>query len=233
MDRYWGLIPAAGAGQRFGAPTPKQFLNLAGKLVVEWSILALANHEKIDGVCIGLAENCVQSADLPQIHSKVAGTFTGGATRAQTVLNGVNYLLNGNGDIDDWVLVHDSNRPLLSNLDISRLISSVGDDIDGGIIGLPVHDTLKLESNGRIKNTLDRSQQYRALTPQMFRLGLLHDALIQCKNRRLSVTDEAQAMEALGYHPLLVTGETSNIKITTPTDFEFAEALLTQKGNTR
>ncbi len=233
MGRYWGLIPAAGTGQRFGSSTPKQFLNLAGKLVVEWSILALANHEKIDGVYIGLEENCVQSACLPQFHSKIAGTFSGGATRAQTVLNGVNYLLDNNGDIDDWVLVHDSNRPLLSNIDITNLISTVGDDIDGGIIGLPVHDTLKLESGGRIKNTLDRSQQYRALTPQMFRLGLLHDALVQCHSRRINVTDEAQAMELLGYHPLLVTGETSNIKITTPTDFKFAEALLTKKGNTR
>ncbi len=226
MPNYWGLIPAAGAGHRMGASIPKQYLKIKNKTLIEWTILALASHEKIDGLYIGLSGTDENSHWIRSVHPKVMEVFRGGNSRSETVQNGCRYLLENGLSLDDWLLVHDANRPLLTLDEVTRLIDAVGDDQNGGIVSLPVFDTLKSGAGGRIEKTMDRANCYRALTPQMFKLGLLHDALAHCKREGIEVTDESQAMERLGYRPKLVMGSATNIKITTPSDLKFAESII-------
>ncbi len=209
-----------------GTRIPKQFLKIKGKTLIEWTIIALAKSEQIGGLYIGVTNMEQSGAWLKSIHPKVEGIFEGGETRFDTVLNGCRVLLESVGTEEDWLLVHDANRPLLTGTEVTRLIEAVGDDPSGGIVSLPVIDTLKSGTDSRIKTTLNREQCYRALTPQMFKLGLLYEALNQCEKNGVAVTDESQAMEHLGYQPKLVVGNTVNIKITTPADLKFAEAML-------
>ncbi len=226
MPKYWGIIPAAGIGRRMGGPVPKQFLKIKDKTIIEWTILALAQHEQVDGLYVGL-EKTEQYADwIKSIHPKVLGVFEGGDTRSETVLNGISYLVGNGCSEDDWLLVHDANRPLLTMEEITRLIETVGDDENGGIVSLPVFDTLKSGTDGKINSTVNREHCFRALTPQMFKLGLLHKALLQCVSQGFMATDESQAMERLGHCPKLIPGSVTNIKITAPSDLRFAEAII-------
>ncbi len=230
LPRYWGLIPAAGVGLRMGASLPKQFLKIKGKTLIEWTVLAFAKPERIDGLYIGVASVERYGEWIKSIHCKVLDVFQGGETRADTVLNGCRYILESGGAETDWLLVHDANRPLLTVADVDRLIDAVDDDQAGGIVSLPVFDTLKSGLDGHIEKTIDREQCYRAQTPQMFKLGLLHEALSRCLKDRVSITDESHAVELLGHHPRLVAGNAMNIKITTPSDLKLVETMIGNIG---
>lgn len=217
--RCHALIPAAGGGSRAGTAGPKQYERLAGRLLVEHTLEAFARVGRIASVRVVVAPG---DERMPQ----GAGwrvSACGGATRAASVANGLEALqADGAGD-QDWVLVHDAARCLVTPAMIERLIGSCEHDEVGGLLAQPLADTLKQEEGGRVAQTLPRERKWLAQTPQMFRLGLLRRALAQAD---ASVTDEASAIEALGLAPRLVVGGAENFKVTWPEDFALAEAVL-------
>ena len=226
MIKYWVVIPAAGIGQRMNARIPKQFMQLGDHRLIEWTIRSLASHQSIEGIYVGLSADSEYSDWVKSIHTKVLDVYHGGLSRTETVLNGIHHMLAHGCSVEDWLLVHDSNRPFLSADEITDLIREIGDDENGGILCQPVYDTVKLEASGHVSKTLPRGNLYRAQTPQMFKLGILRRALEDCIEAGLQVTDESQAIEHLGYCPRLVPGRAANIKITTADDMKLAEAIL-------
>ncbi|MCS5564957.1 MAG: 2-C-methyl-D-erythritol 4-phosphate cytidylyltransferase, partial [Methylococcales bacterium] len=162
-------------------------------------------------------------SDTEQVH-RVAG----GRERADSVLSGLDFIALL-GSVDDWVMVHDAARPCVTETDLRRLVEEVGNDPVGGLLALPIHDTLKDVESDRIQSTVDRSRVWRALTPQMFRLGLLRDALREASRNDRLVTDEASAIELKGLRPLIVEGRPDNIKITRPEDLPLASYYLEQQ----
>ncbi len=222
MTEFHALVPAAGFGSRMGNSLPKQYLPLAGKPMIYHAIAALCGCERISTVFVVLSpeDALFQRSDWSCFGDKLQTLYCGGATRADTVTNG---LLASEIEPDDWVLVHDAARPCLTRAHLDKLIDELADDEVGGILAVPVADTLK-RSDGerRILCTENREALWQAQTPQMFRAGLLLNALQRCS----SVTDEASAIEALGLQPRLVAGDSSNFKVTYPQDLYMAELLL-------
>lgn len=227
--RYWAVVPAAGAGRRMGAAIPKQYLPLAGQPVIARTLDILLRHPRLAGVVVVISAGdewwpgvvAQRTDDQPLL------VVTGGAERGHSVLNGLDALWE-RAHPEDWVLVHDAARPCLRVDDLDRLLTALSDDPVGGLLAVPVRDTLKqADDAGRVATTVDRSQLWHALTPQMFRLGLLRDALREALARGLTVTDEAAAMEAAGFAPRLVEGRADNLKITRPEDLALAEFYLT------
>ncbi len=223
--RCFALVPCAGSGTRAGAPVPKQYVEIDGAPMVAHTLAALAAVARIKLILVALApgdEEFERSVDLPAgKRFKVARC--GGASRAETVAAGLAQLLKIGARADDWVLVHDAARCLVRPEWIDRLIDVCADDPVGGLLAMPVADTLKRESTGRVLATLPRDGIWQAQTPQMFRLGLLADAL---DNAGANATDEASAIEWQGLSPRLVPGSSENFKITQPEDFALAEAVL-------
>ncbi len=208
-----------------GNELPKQYLDLAGKPMIWHAISTLSACPDISTVFVVLApgDEYFSRYDWSHCAGKLAPLYCGGATRAESVANG---LLASEMDADDWVLVHDAARPCLSQGQLSRLIGELRDDEVGGILAVPVADTLKRANAAqRVAHTEDRAGLWQAQTPQMFRAGLLLQALETAPN----VTDEASAIEALGLQPKLVTSESSNFKVTYPQDLRLAELLLQQE----
>lgn len=228
---HWAMVPAAGAGKRMGAPTPKQYLPLLGQAVIRHTLEILLCHPRIDGVVVAIGAD---DAWWPEIadalpSAKPLLVVTGGAERCHSVANGL-HALRERALPDDWVLVHDAARPCLTREDLDRLIAALADDPIGGLLAMPVRDTLKqADDHGRVATTVDRSRLWHALTPQMFRLGLLHDALRMALDRGQLVTDEAAAMEAAGFSPRLIEGRADNLKITRPEDLALAEFYLRRR----
>ncbi len=223
------LVPCAGVGERAGAGRPKQYATVAGKPMVAHTLQALAKVDQITSILVVLAPD---DTGFDEAMPGFAGPRhwvlqRGGASRAETVANGLAELCaRGAGD-DDWVLVHDAARCLLRPEWVERLIEACGDDAVGGLLALPLADTLKHEVGGRAHATLDRRDKWLAQTPQMFRLGLLQRALAAALAKEASaITDEASAIEALGLQPRLVLGDAQNFKLTYPADFALAEQLL-------
>ncbi|HEX6704771.1 MAG TPA: 2-C-methyl-D-erythritol 4-phosphate cytidylyltransferase [Albitalea sp.] len=221
-SRFHALVPCAGSGSRSGRSGPKQYADLAGRSVVGHTLAALAQVRRLHQVLV------VLSPDDAEFESRVPGfggsvARCGGETRAQTVANGLAELARQGAPADDWVLVHDAARCLVRAEWIDALIDACSDDAVGGLLALPLADTLKDERDGRVAATLDRRGKWQAQTPQMFRLGLLRDALARAG---ADVTDEASAIEACGLSPRLVCGSLENFKLTFPPDFELAERLL-------
>jgi 2-C-methyl-D-erythritol 4-phosphate cytidylyltransferase len=217
---YWALIPCAGTGSRAGADGPKQYQVLAGQPMVLHTLAAFAGVARLTEVLVVLA------ADDAFFASLEAGTLLahcGGATRAASVLNGLGVLLQHGATRNDWVLVHDAARCLITPGQIDALIDACSNDAVGGLLAHRLADTLKSEVNGRVALTLERSDKWLAQTPQMFRIGMLMDGLRQVGDQ---VTDEASAIEAMGEQPLLVPGSAQNFKVTFPEDFALAEAVL-------
>lgn len=231
IPRYWAMIPAAGAGRRMAATMPKQYLPLVGRPVMVHALMALLEHPLIAGAVVAI------SAD-DEHWLETAATFTptkplrivaGGVERAYSVLNGLAALREWAAP-EDWVLVHDAARPCLRRDDVDRLLTALADDPVGGLLAVPVRDTLKqADAAGRVATTVDRSSLWHALTPQMFRLGVLHDALHTALVRGSSITDEAAAIEAAGFAPRLIEGRADNLKITRPEDLALAEFYLTHR----
>ena len=222
MSEFHALVPAAGFGSRMGGELPKQYLPLAGQPMIAHALGTLCACAEISTVFVVLApgDTLFHSYDWSRFGDKLQPLFCGGGARADTVLNG---LQASELEPDDWVLVHDAARPCLTRAHLDKLIAEVRDDAVGGILAVPVADTLKRDAgNGRILRTESREQLWQAQTPQMFRAGLLAQALQQGG----SFTDEASAIEALGLQPRLVLSEPANFKVTYPQDLLLAELLL-------
>ncbi len=223
---FWVVIPAAGTGKRMRADRPKQYLPLAGRLVLEHTLSAFIESPLISGIVVALDADDNYWPQIKPASTKPLITVAGGEERCHSVLNALQKLAERAGR-DAWVLVHDAARPCITHEDIERLIAELEDDAVGGILAIAVHDTLKKGTvEHRIATTVDRSGLWRALTPQMFRLGTLTDALQTSLADGYVVTDEASAIEHVGLSPRLVLGRADNIKITQPEDLSLAEYYL-------
>ena len=224
--RYFALVPCAGVGARSGQAIPKQYATVAGRAVVAHTLRSLADVERLSAVLVVLSpdDQWFDSAGVAQAETPYLWRcHRGGATRAETVAAGLQALLEQGAHPEDWVLVHDAARCLVRSDWINRLIDACAADPIGGLLALPLADTLKEEQASRSVRTLDRRAKWQAQTPQMFRIGLLQQALLAAG---ATVTDEASAIEALGHAPLLVPGALENFKLTWPEDFALAERLL-------
>jgi 2-C-methyl-D-erythritol 4-phosphate cytidylyltransferase/2-C-methyl-D-erythritol 2,4-cyclodiphosphate synthase len=221
--RCFALVPCAGVGARAGAQGPKQYVVLAGRSVVAHTLRALAHVARIERTLVVLARDDTQfDAAAPSFDGWVARV--GGATRAASVAAGLRALAEHGARDNDWVLVHDAARCLVPPAAIDRLIDACIDDAVGGLLALPLSDTLKAaDAQQRVAQTVERNGKWAAQTPQMFRLGLLRDALARAGD---AVTDESSAVEAMGHAPRLVPGDARNFKLTLPEDFTRAQALL-------
>jgi 2-C-methyl-D-erythritol 4-phosphate cytidylyltransferase len=226
MTEFHALVPAAGLGARMANTLPKQYLPLAGQPMIAHALNTLCSSPDISTVFVVLApkDTLFHTYDWSRFGDKLQPLFCGGERRSDTVLNG---LMASELEPDDWVLVHDAARPCLTQAHLDKLIAELRDDEVGGILAVPVSDTLKrADAHDRILRTENREQLWQAQTPQMFRAGLLTQALQQPSR----FTDEASAVEALGLHPKLVLSEPTNFKVTYPQDLLLAELLLTRQG---
>ncbi len=223
---FWAIVPAAGSGERMQAGRPKQYLELRGRPVIVHTLERLANFPALRGMVVGLAPDDRHWSNLHSLPAKLLSTYAGGRERAVTVLNGLRALA-AHADPGDWVLVHDAVRPCLRTGDIAKLAATVGDHPDGGLLGVPVTDTVKrADPDGRAIETVARERLWRALTPQMFRLAVLQQALERALRDNIVITDEAAAIEYNGGRPLLVAGQADNIKITYTNDLALAEFYM-------
>ena len=224
--QIYALIPAAGSGSRMGVETPKQYQMLAGKPLIAHAIDAMCAHPRVRLAFVVLAPGDAYfgAHDWSRHKSKLETLFCGGATRSASVFNG----LVAMADVvepDDWVMVHDAARPCLDGLLISRLCDELADDNIGGLLAVPVADTLKRgDDNQRVVQTVTRDKIWQAQTPQMFRYRLLLEALHRANSG--SVTDEASAIEQMGLTPRLVMGSSKNLKVTLPEDLIVAESII-------
>lgn len=216
--RLWALIPCAGSGARSGASGPKQYQPIAGKPMVLHTLAAFAAVPRLAGTLV-----VVSPGDTFFAATQHAVAHCGGATRAHTVSNGLDALLQRGASSADWVLVHDAARCLITATQIDALIDACLEDAVGGLLALPLADTLKAARDGRVAATVARSDKWLAQTPQMFRIGALQRALQSAGD---AVTDESSAMEHAGLQPLLVEGSAQNFKVTYPQDFALAESVL-------
>ena len=228
--KYWAVMPAAGVGKRMKSATPKQYLPLIGKTVIEHSLYALCSHPAIAGAVVAVTETDPYWPELTvDCGNKPLLRAPGGAERCHSVLNALDVLAEVAAD-HDWVLVHDAARPCLHRDDLDRLIEQAGAHEVGGILAAPVRDTMKRgDAVGNIARTEARDGLWHALTPQMFRLGELRVALRAALSSGALVTDDASAMELAGKPPLLVEGAASNIKITRPEDLALAAFFLSHR----
>jgi 2-C-methyl-D-erythritol 4-phosphate cytidylyltransferase len=224
MTRYFAIVPAAGSGSRFGAEKPKQYLDLLGRPLIFHTLAALTAHPLIERVWVVLAPDDPYwpRADWQALGPKLETLRCGGATRADSVRNGLRAASMVAAD-DDWILVHDAARPCLTTTLLDRLIEQLADDPVGGLLAVPVADTLKRADAGqRVAATVARDHLWQAQTPQMFRYGQLQSAL----ENNAAVTDEAGAIEAAGLAPRLVAGDMTNLKVTYPADLALAALIL-------
>ncbi len=226
--RFFAVIPCAGFGSRAGTVTPKQYQDIAGLPMVVHTLKAFAAVPRMAKGVLVLAPDDVHMAGVLAAHPQplFETSRTGGATRADSVLAGLRELVKQGAHEADWVLVHDAARCLVTSEQINALIDACQNDGVGGLLAHKLADTLKVEMNGRVDQTVDRADKWLAQTPQMFRIGVLRKALEQVGS---AVTDEASAMEAVGLHPLLVPGTAQNFKVTYPEDFALAAAILNSR----
>lgn len=223
---YWIVIPAAGVGKRMGADRPKQYLSLLGKSVLEQTINCFIDHPRVAGIIVALSPDDGYWPELPISRSLRIMRAEGGTERCHSVLNALD-ALQTKADEYDWVLVHDAARPCLARGDLDKLINELSNDEVGGILAVPVRDTMKRgDGTGHIAHTEDRNDLWHALTPQMFRFGLLRSALQRSLADGFVVTDEASAIEHIGLKPRLVEGRADNIKVTRPEDLALAVYFL-------
>lgn len=241
--RYWLVMPAAGAGRRFGTAIPKQYAALQGRTVIEWALAPFVVDPSCAGAVVVLAAEDPYWAEIGDRLDKLPGRKAelifarGGTERCHTVRNGL-AALAAVAQRDDWVLVHDAARPCLASQDLQSLLNKLGAHPIGGLLATPAADTLKRsgakpETTGLpdVEQTVDRAGLWRALTPQMFRYEMLSDALDRALAAGRLPTDEAQALEWTGRRPVLVQGSAANIKITSADDLVLAGALLSARAS--
>lgn len=224
------MIPAAGVGKRMQADRPKQYLKLHGRTVLEHTLSRFLEHPLISGVVVAVTDGDPYWQDLAISHPKLF-TASGGEERCHSVLNALQ-ILQRQADDTDWVLVHDAARPCLRREDLEHLIQALSEHPNGGLLGLPVADTVKRTgADDAVIETVPREHLWRALTPQMFCLGELFAALDSALKNNQLVTDDASAMELAGKAPKMIEGHGDNIKITRPQDLVLAELYLAQQEN--
>lgn len=222
--RLWGVVPAAGKGLRVGGDLPKQYLPLAGQTVIQHTLNRLSKLP-IEAIVVPVAAGDERACALEYREPALLRFVTGGAERADSVLAGLDAVAAQAMD-DDWVLVHDVARPCVRLADIELLLARIATHPAGGLLANRVRDTMKRGHGDEVAATVPRDDLWHALTPQVFRFGLLRRALLEAKAGGVVVTDEAQAVERLGERPLLVEGARDNLKITWPEDLQMAEAFL-------
>jgi 2-C-methyl-D-erythritol 4-phosphate cytidylyltransferase len=222
LPAFWVVIPAAGIGSRMRADRPKQYLQLAGRTILEHSLYCFLDHPQLKGLVLSLAADDPFWPTLACANDPRICRAAGGAERAESVLAGLLQLLELGAEADDWVLVHDAARPNLARSDLDGLLGELANDPVGGLLAVPARDTLKRAgADGRVAETVDRSLIWQAYTPQMFRFAALHRALADALVAGVAITDEASALEWAGQAPKLVEGRADNLKITRPEDLEW------------
>jgi 2-C-methyl-D-erythritol 4-phosphate cytidylyltransferase/2-C-methyl-D-erythritol 2,4-cyclodiphosphate synthase len=231
--RVWAIVPAAGHGVRFTAPTegsaPKQYAPLHGATVLEWSLRALLAEPRVHAVVVALAADDAHWPGIAaRLNSPKLQTTIGGVKRQDSVANGLEFLAT-HAAADDWILVHDAARPCLNAADLEALLDAVGGD--GAVLAAPIVDTVKRELEGHVA-TVDRQGLWRALTPQVFAFAQLRHALKEASLAGITVTDEAQAIERMGLRPALVQGSPFNVKITRGADLSLAAKILKMTEDT-
>jgi len=225
-EQVWAIVPAAGIGARMLADRPKQYLPLEGKTVIEHTLHRLASHPRINGIIVAIAEHDPYWPTLTLPLNCPVHVVSGGIVRADSVFNALQYLLTLSTE-NPWVLVHDAARPCLRHQDIDQMLMVLTTHNVGGILGIPVNDTVKrVNTQHEITDTVCRQGLWRASTPQMFRMQALTAALNSAKQQHLIMTDEASAMELAGLKPMMVEGHSDNIKITVPQDLALASLFL-------
>ena len=222
--RHFAILPAAGSGSRMAAARPKQYLSLLGRPLIHHALSVLCAAPAIDAVFVVLSVDDTEWAthDWSALGPKLRPLFCGGATRADSVLGGLRAIA-GEAAAGDWVLVHDAARPCLAPWHVDKLVRELAHDEVGGLLAVPVADTLKRADEHRhVRETVPRDSLWQAQTPQMFRYAMLRRALEGARE----VTDEASAIEAAGLRPRLVQGDATNLKVTYPLDLHLAEWIL-------
>ena len=229
--KIFALVPAAGSGTRFGDTVPKQYLDIGGRPLVFHALQALSKVSRIVDVVVVLAADDNHWHRFEMTWTSLAGRVStlrvGGTSRGETVANGLRAINErSNADFGDWVLVHDAARPCIRSELIEQFLDELENDPVGGLLALPVSDTIKLAGGEqRVEKTVPRDGLWRAQTPQMFRLGALTAALQRCPD----ATDEAQAIETSGQSPKLVLGESANLKVTYAEDLALARMMLRER----
>lgn len=228
--KLWLIVPAAGIGQRMQAECPKQYLRINNRFILDITLSRLLDSGLFAGCMVPLSaeDQWWESTDASK--DDRIQTCSGGAERANSVLSALQ-ALSGQADANDWVLVHDAARPCVHSADLANFVSTLADHSVGGLLATPVTDTIKKASSAllpEVARTVDRSQLWRALTPQMFRYAMLMSVLEQALKVGHPVTDESSAMEFSGNMPVLVEGRPDNIKITVPADLELARFILSR-----
>ena len=227
--KFWAVVPAAGVGKRMNADRPKQYLELAGKTVIEHTLLRLLKADVFAAVAVAISKEDPYWSELDVSAHQQVITAAGGKERSDSVLSALKSIRELASD-NDWVLVHDAARPCITTTDIHHLIASLVNDEVGGILALSSHDTLKNVQGNGIVGTLDRRHIWRALTPQMFRYGLLKTAL-EAAEGNPAITDEASALELQGLQPKIVEGHPDNIKITRLDDLALAQFYMERQND--
>jgi len=231
--QFWAIIPAAGVGKRMLADKPKQYLKLQNKTVIEHTLDKLLTMQEIVGVVLSISDTDEYWPELNYQSKKPLLVANGGRERSDSVLNALTLLNQQIPETENtWVLVHDAARPCVRCEDIQNLISQASLKDDGGLLALPVRDTMKRSVHTKhdqpdnVNETVDRDGLWHALTPQMFKLDLLLKALSDAQINKSSITDDASAMELMGYQPMLVEAHEDNIKITRAFDLQLAEIFI-------
>lgn len=220
----WCVVPAAGKGLRVGGDVPKQYLPLNDRTVIQCTLDRLSQLPA-EAIIVPVAADDARAGVLEYRDAALIRFVAGGAERADSVLAGLEAIALQAAD-DDWVLVHDVARPCVRITDIEQLLAAIAGHPVGGLLANRVRDTMKRGSGDEVAETVSRDHLWHALTPQVFRYGLLRDALLSAKAQGIVVTDESQAVELQGEKPLLVEGARDNLKITYPEDLQLAEAFL-------
>lgn len=238
-DKVWVVLPAAGIGKRMQSDIPKQYLKINNQTVLQHTLNCFSQHSDIEGIIVALHTDDPYWNTLKiDVPNKKLYTVEGGEERSDSVLNALEYLSMIEQLSDHaWVMVHDAARPCLSEHDLNALLCVRASNTVGGILATPVRDTMKrarhIKGNSEISHSENRENLWHALTPQIFRLGDLRNALKDCLEKGIEVTDEASALEAQGKHPQLIEGSSNNIKITQPADLELATWFLSKDNKSK
>ena len=230
---YYLIIPASGIGSRMNSSLPKQYIVLDnGLTVIEQTLTTLLNIDKINGCVVAISNNDTEfKRSKLYNHPKILSTSIGGKERINSVISAINKL-DGIAKKDDWILVHDAVRPCIQKDEIMALIDELSDSNTGGLLGIKITDTIKqINSDSNIEKTIDRSNLWKACTPQMYRFGVLSEALDRALKDGINATDEARAIEHLNLHSKIVPCSNSNIKITTTEDLNLANHYINSQEN--